>query len=132
MPIRILIVLLTFVLAGSLSAQPPAESRADQASAEPFLYVIIYRAGPAWRHGLPISEQGLQPHGAYIAQNFEQGSVRAAGPLGADGGIILLRAGDEVEARTFVEGDPAIIAGLFVAEIDRWYPRFRHEAPFDP
>jgi uncharacterized protein YciI len=54
------------------------------------------------------------------------GSGRAviAGPMGDDtdlAGIFILRASSADEAKTWVDADPAVKAGLFAAEIHSWW-----------
>src|SRR5689334_5666433 len=44
-------------------------------------FLVIYRPGPAWLMGKPISEQPLKEHGKYMLSLFAKGSMKFAGPL---------------------------------------------------
>lgn len=109
-------------------AQPaPAQpSQAAKAAAGPELFLFLYRPGPSWRKGVPMKDQGLQPHGAYMKRLLDDGRLYAGGGfVDVDGGMAILRARDMEEARAILAADPAITAGIFQAEIRQWRPRFR-------
>lgn len=94
------------------------------------LFVVTYRPGPSWRQGAPMSEQGLEPHGAYHRRLVEEGRAYAGGGfVGADGGMAILRAADLAEAEAILAADPAIVAGIFAAELRHWRPRFYSNGP---
>jgi uncharacterized protein YciI len=89
------------------------------------LFVVIYRPGPAWQAGRPMSEQGLVPHGRYYSGLLDSGRLQAGGGfVESDGGLAILRAADLAEARAIVDADPAVTSGIFVAELEQWRPRF--------
>ncbi|MEX0645906.1 MAG: YciI family protein, partial [Parvularculaceae bacterium] len=99
----------------------------------PPLYVFIYRAGPAWKPDLPMSEQGLRPHGLYIKNLFEKDLVFAGGGfVDAGGGMAIVRAASLEEAQGLLAADPAITSGIFTAEIFAWAPRFHDQSPLMP
>ena len=127
------------LLAGLLAALPvsaPAQEPAPAAT-EPQaparsveLFVVIYRPGPAWQAGRPMSEQSLLPHGRYYRGLLDAGSVQAGGGfVDSDGGLAILRAADLAEARAIVAADPAVTSGIFVAELEHWRPRFLSPDP---
>jgi uncharacterized protein len=94
------------------------------------LFLFIYQAGPAWRAGLPMSQQGLGPHGAYIQTLLEQGRLFAGGGFTtSDGGMAVVVAKDIEEARAILAKDPAVTSGIFSARLEHWRPRFRSAAP---
>lgn len=128
----LVISLVTLFAAAPLWAQlAPEQPPVAPVAAQPLsIYAILYRPGPSWREGVPMVEQSLGPHGRYIADQARNGRVRAAGPFASEGGIVLLRVASEEEAQAFVAADPAVVAGLFEAEIELWTPRFRESAPF--
>ncbi|HEX5262978.1 MAG TPA: YciI family protein [Phenylobacterium sp.] len=97
-------------------AQPPADQP---------LFVFIYRAGPAWKPGVPMSRQGLGPHAAYMAKLQAEGRTVAAGPmLDADSGMMIVRAPNAEAARAIMAADPSVTSGIFVVEMHPWEPRF--------
>lgn len=86
-------------------------------------FLLIYRPGPAWPQGKPVSELPLKAHGNYMLRLFAKGSVKFAGPLTDNaGGAVVLEVADESEARAIVSDDPAVKAGIFVPELHPWAP----------
>jgi uncharacterized protein YciI len=110
------------VLAGFAPTAAPAE--------EPALFAVVYRAGPNWKPGVPMEQQGLRDHFHYLRDLHARGVIQLAGPLGADGGLVLLRARDQKEAERVIAEDPAVVAGLFVGEAEPFVPRFASDRPF--
>lgn len=107
-------------LAAPAVAQP-APATAPAPAAEP-LFALILAPGPAWKAGRPFSEQGLRPHFDYWMALFRAGRIAAAGPVGSDGGLVLLRAADQAAADAILAADPAIAAGIFTGSVRRYAP----------
>jgi uncharacterized protein len=104
---------------------PPAAAAASQQ-----LFLFQYSRGPAWRDGVPMRQQGLGPHGAYMRQLQEEGRLFAGGGYSSDdGGMAIIMCADINEAREMLAADPAITSGIFVAELRQWTPRFRTDDP---
>ena len=121
--------LLALLLAGA-GAQPAAQAEPAAAAAPRQLFLFLYRPGPAWRAGRPMREQDLRAHGAYHAQLLREGrSFAGGGYVGEDGGLAIVRAANLDEARAMLAADPAILNGVFVAELRQWAPRFHGPAP---
>jgi uncharacterized protein YciI len=94
------------------------------------LYLLIYKAGPAWQAGKPLSEQGLRPHGAYMKSLFDDGRLVAGGPMtDTAGGLAIIRVTSEDEAKKVLAADPAILGGIFTAELHPWSPQFSSDKP---
>ena len=115
-----------------LEAAPPSVAQDSGAAvreeaAETSLYAIIYEAGPNWRQGVPMAEQGLVEHFYFIRNLHQSGTILLAGPYDDDGGLIVLRAEslDAVEAIMAV--DPAVVSGLFIGEARPFIARFTPE-----
>ena len=101
-------------------------ANAEQAEAVQQLYLFQYSRGPAWRDGVPMRQQGLGPHGAYMQQLQNEGRLFACGGYTSDdGGMAIVTAANIEEARAILAADPAITNGIFVAELRHWVPRFR-------
>jgi uncharacterized protein YciI len=84
-------------------------------------YLVVYRPGPAWLTGKPLAEQPLKDHGRYILSLYVKGSLKFAGPFSDNaGGAAAFEAPDEAQARAVVAADPAVTAGVFVAELHPW------------
>ena len=87
----------------------------------PVAYVVIYKPGPAWAPGKPISEQPPKEHGRYMLDLYEQGLLERAGAFLDDaGGMVLLRVANLERATAIVEADPAVKARVFAYEIHPW------------
>jgi uncharacterized protein YciI len=84
-------------------------------------FLIIYRPGPAWLGGLPVSRQPLQEHGQYILGLYREGKLRFGGPFEDDaGGAVVVEVADPHEARAIADNDPAVMNGVFVYELHPW------------
>ena len=94
------------------------------------LYLLIYKAGPAWLAGKPLSQQGLRPHGAYMKSLFDDGRLVAGGPMtDTEGGLAIIRVASAEEAKKVLAADPAIVSGIFTAEVHPWAPQFSSDKP---
>ena len=84
-------------------------------------FLVIYRPGPAWVPGKPVTEQPLKEHGKYMLSLYISGSMKLAGPLTDNaGGAVLLDVADEAKAKAIVAEDPAVKSGIFVYELHPW------------
>lgn len=121
------------LLAASLAAAPAcvhAQAPSAETVASQQLFLFQYSRGPAWREGVPMREQGLAGHGAYMRQLQDQGRLFAGGGYTSDdGGMAIVMCADIHEARAILAADPAITSGIFVAEVRHWRPRFRTDDP---
>ncbi len=125
---KLALALLVALATDAAPAQPPAAAPAAQSARQLFLFV--YRPGSAWRAGVPMRQQDLRAHGAYHAQLVREGrSVAGGGFTGMDGGMAIVRAADLAEAQAMLAADPAIVNGVFAADIRHWVPRFHSPAP---
>lgn len=122
-------ILIALAFAGVPAANAGQAQAPLRAQETHMLYVMVYRAGPAWKPGQSMREQGLEEHGKYIQRLFDEGHVFAAGPLGADGGLMILHARDIASVEAMLADDPAIKAGVFLAEAKRFPPRFLRTEP---
>jgi uncharacterized protein YciI len=97
------------------------------------LFLFMYRPGPAWAAGKPMTQQKLAPHAAYIRELSKAGQVVAGGPwLDVDGGMAIVRAPDAEAAKAILAADPAITSGVFTAEIRTWSPLIDSGTPLRP
>lgn len=113
------------LLCGAALAQASGTETRSTGVQDNLIYVILYRKGPEWAEGKPMSGQGLRPHGLYMKRLFEEGKLTAAGPLmEANGGLVLTRFRSREEAQAAVEADPAVTGGIFTAEVHAWTIRF--------
>lgn len=122
-------------VAGLLAMLSPSEGRAQTspASAERTaampLYAIRYEPGPNWRAGVALQEQDLRAHFFYLRDLGEKATVLVAGPMGENGGLVILSVADESAARQIMTEDPAVIAGIFVGEVEQFVPRIGGTLP---
>lgn len=91
--------------------------------------VVVYRTGPGWDPGQPVGGQPeIEGHVAYLATLEAQGLAERAGPFGPGPSTgpttsvsLALFAGSDVEAvRELTTRDPAVGAGVLVAEAYAW------------
>jgi uncharacterized protein YciI len=120
------------VLIATLAAIAGCASQQQSAAQTPRreLFLFQYSPGPAWREGVPMREQGLGPHGAYMQQLLNEGRLFAGGGYTSDdGGMAIVLAANIDEARAILAADPAITSGIFTAELRHWRPRFYSNDP---
>ncbi|MEZ5338046.1 MAG: YciI family protein [bacterium] len=76
----------------------------------------------------PGELQVLSAHGAHLQQLLEQGSLVLAGRTQYDDmrtmGLVVLRAADEESARSLMESDPPVAAGVMSAELHPYHVAF--------
>lgn len=115
-------------IAAPLAAQAPAP--AGEAVQARQLFLFLFRPGPAWREGVPMRQQDLRAHAAYHDLLVREGRGFAGGGyVGMDGGLAIVRAADRAEAEAILAADPAILNGVFAAELREWRPRFHTDTP---
>jgi uncharacterized protein YciI len=113
-------------LAAIAGAQQPSAAQTPARE----LFLFQYSPGPAWREGVPMREQGLGPHGAYMQQLLNEGRLFAGGGYTSDdGGMAIVIAANLDEARAILAADPAITSGIFTADLRHWRPRFYSNDP---
>lgn len=126
-------VILSAACAFALSVPASAQAQANTApAASPArqLFLFLFSPGPNWRPGLPMRQQDLRDHAAYHDRLVREGrSVAGGGYVGMDGGMAIVRAADLTEAQAMLAVDPAIVNGVFAAELRHWVPRFHSDAP---
>lgn len=87
-------------------------------------YVVFHRPGPAWETGKTLFEQpGVREHVAHYRQWLQAGKLEIGGPHpdSAGGGMMIPTAGvSEDEVRRFASEDPAVRAGILLAEVRPW------------
>jgi uncharacterized protein YciI len=104
-------------LAGLLAS---SEVAAQQQTKQPS-YLCVYRPGPHWLPGKPLSEQPLREHGRYMLDLYKRGVMRMAGRFAdGSGGAMLFGADDDASAQAIVAADPAVVAETFTYELRQW------------
>jgi uncharacterized protein YciI len=115
----ILIAIVICVTSANLIAQKREEPRMVQ------FQMALLNKGPKWA-GTAEQQRGqiLQQHFANVLSLLDTGKAVVAGPMADDtdlAGIVVLRASSAAEAKTWIDADPAVKAGLFVAEMHPWW-----------
>jgi uncharacterized protein YciI len=109
---------------------PPAQPINSEAAQHSELFLFLFSAGPNWRPGVPMRGQDLRAHGSYYAGLLRDGRLFAGGGFtDANGGMAIVRAANRAEAEKILAADPAILNGVFTAEIRNWRPRFHGSEP---
>lgn len=107
-------------LAGLGSVLVTGSADAQPAPTQPS-YLCVYRPGPHFLPGRPLSEQPLREHGRYMLDLYKRGVMRIAGGFADNsGGAMLFGADDDASAQAIVTADPAVVAGTFTYELRRW------------
>lgn len=87
--------------------------------------MAILKKGPKWTEAqTPESQKILHQHLVNMLTMLGSGKAVVAGPVGDDtdlGGIFILRSSSAEEAKTWVDADPAVKAGLYVPEMHPWW-----------
>ena len=116
----------------TIAAIALAQNQPSASAKESLFYAIVYRAGPNWRADVPMERQGLLPHFNYMRDLHARGTIVLAGPLGRDGGLVVIHARNQAEADGVIAADPAVTAGLFTGEARSFTPRFVINEAFTP
>lgn len=97
------------------SAQQPSPSSDT-------LFAVRFTTGPKWDASKPHNEQAFfAEHSANIARMRREGLLVIGARFG-ELGLLVLRLPDEESVRAQLARDPAVEAGTFVAQIDRFMP----------
>jgi uncharacterized protein len=116
------IILVCFLLVAPLSL---AQEKQGPASKLVQFQVALLRRGPKWAEAqTPESQKILHQHLVNVLTMLGSGKAVVAGPFGDDtdlGGILVLRASSVEEAKAWADADPAVKAGLYVAEMHPWW-----------
>ena len=123
MKIRIPAMIIPFaLLLGSLSF---AQQKEQPKSKLVEFQMAIMKKGPKW-DSTKVEERNsiLQQHIGNVVTLLDSGRAIIAGPFTDDteiAGIFILRASSTAEAKAWVDADPAVKAGLMVAEMHPWW-----------
>jgi uncharacterized protein YciI len=119
--------LLIFITTSSLFAHPLIGAQQKEAPQFKLIqfHMALFKKGPKWQ-STPLEQRNqiLQQHFANVMSLLSSGKAIIAGPTGDDtdlAGIFILRAASADEAKTWVDGDPAVKAGLFTSEMHPWF-----------
>ncbi len=86
-------------------------------------FVFIYRPGPAWVPNRSVLEQPLAGRFAHMKKLEQSGVLCLGGPFKDDTGALgVVRASDYGSAFALVSSDPAVLEGIFTAEVHPWHP----------
>jgi uncharacterized protein YciI len=114
----LLVFVFVFFIPATIVAQP-AEHKMVQ------FQMAILKKGPAWETTkLEERNATLQKHVANVISLLDSGKAVIAGPFNDDtaiAGIFIFRVASAEEAKVWVDGDPAVKAGLMTAEMHPWW-----------
>ena len=111
-----------FLISASVAA---AQQEEEPKSKLVQFQMAIMKKGPKW-DATKESERTaiLQQHLTNVLALFDSGKAIIAGPFTDNteiAGIFILRASSTAEAKAWVDADPAVKAGLMVAEMHPWW-----------
>jgi len=106
-------------MASTISAQQKEEHKLVQ------FQMAILKKGPKWADTKEADRSSIfKQHLANVIAMLDSGKAIIAGPFGDDtdlAGIFILRAKSTEEGKAWVDEDPAVKAGLLVAEMHPWW-----------
>ncbi len=86
------------------------------------VFAIVFSPGPAWVTGENWHGQELGAHGDYQHALWARGTLLRGGPFGdATGGMSVIDVADQGAAERIAAEDPAVISGVFLAEVRPWF-----------
>ena len=98
--------------------------------------MALLKHGPKWNDTQTAETKRLHDeHLKYVSSLFDSGKAIIAGPFTDGGeitGVYILRAQSAAEAKTLVEADPVVAAGLMVAEMHPWWSEDIFSKPVKP
>lgn len=107
---------ISLVVIGGLLVTARAQQRTEGAPLRQ--YIVLIKRGPNWIPGKSASEQPLSKHGKYLKELMDKGSLQMAGQfLDDSGGLVLLNAADDSEARRIAEHDPGVLDRIIETEV---------------
>ncbi len=87
--------------------------------------LVILKTGPANIEPGAERDELFRGHFANMGRLADEGKLSVAGPFGENDrgyrGLFILNVATVDEARSLTETDPAVKAGLFIAEFTPWY-----------
>jgi len=114
----------SFLLMVSLSQAQQKEQPKEDLKLVQFQMAIL-KMGPKWDATKEADRNSiLTQHRMNVVSMLNSGKAVIAGPFGDHtgiAGILVLRSTAPEEAKTWVDSDPAVKAGLFVAEMHPWW-----------
>jgi uncharacterized protein YciI len=115
------VIALTSIVAPLGTAQQKSEPESKLVQ----FHMALLKKGPNWTGAkTPETQKILHQHLVNVLALLDSGKAVAAGPFRGDtdfAGIFILRASSAAEAKTWVDADAAVKAGLFVAEMHPWW-----------
>ena len=114
----------SFLLLASLARAQQKEQPKEGLKLVQFQLAIL-KMGPNWNATKEEDRNAiLKQHLGNAVAMLDSGKAVIAGPLRDDtglAGILILRTTSPEEAKTWVDNDPAVKAGLFAAEMHPWW-----------
>jgi uncharacterized protein len=100
----------------------PSGTSAQEGAVKKKTYLVVFKPGPAWLAGRPVTEQPIKEHAPYMLSLYTRGVMKFAGPFtDGTGGAYVFEAASEEEAGAIVAADPAVIDKVFIAERYPWH-----------
>lgn len=92
-------------------------------------FVLMFTPGENWEHDKPMSQQKLEDHRAYYQKLLEKKLVVIGGGFTEEnGGLSILKVRDKMEADSLVQNDPAVLSGVFKAQVKPIFAVFKGQS----
>lgn len=110
---------LVFLFSSAVAAQPKEENKMVQ------FHMAILKKGPQWNTTKEVERNSiLKQHVGNMIELLNSGKAVIAGPFNDDtdlAGIFIFRAASAEEAKSLLDTDPGVKAGLMVGEMHPWW-----------
>jgi uncharacterized protein YciI len=125
----LLLIVLLLIASSAVHAQKPESKLVE-------FQMALLKRGPNWNPDLAKNAPALlKQHLEYVQSLLSSGQVVIAGPVRDESnlaGVYIFRAKSAAEAKSWVNKDPAVLAGVMIAEMHPWWSEDVMKKPVTP
>jgi len=125
----LLLIVLLLIASSAVHAQKPESKLVE-------FQMALLKRGPNWNPDLAKNAPALlKQHLEYVQSLLSSGQVVIAGPVRDESnlaGVYIFRAKSAAEAKSWVDKDPAVLAGVMIAEMHPWWSEDVMKKPVTP
>jgi uncharacterized protein YciI len=125
----LLLIVLLLIGSSAVHAQKPESKLVE-------FQMALLKRGPNWNPDLAKNAPALlKQHLEYVQSLLSSGQVVIAGPVRDESnlaGVYIFRAKSAAEAKSWVDKDPAVLAGVMIAEMHPWWSEDVMKKPVTP
>jgi uncharacterized protein YciI len=125
----LLLIVLLLIASSAVHAQKPESKLVE-------FQMALLKRGPNWNPDLAKNAPALlKQHLEYVQSLLSSGQAVIAGPVRDESnlaGVYIFRAKSAAEAKSWVDKDPAVLAGVMIAEMHPWWSEDVMKKPVTP